>query len=158
MIPTGTPEALAVLQAEIAKIDPVCARIEEARSELAALEQKVESKPAGSKEREKESETTFRRRLWLNQHITDLEDGSMEKKIALADAIRTAVPLAIGALAPALDESLSRLSDPYGRYQLVRVLVERARRIEAILAEACAPSPDFSKFIAHRASETLSAG
>jgi hypothetical protein len=38
MIATGTPEALAVLQAEIAKIEPVCARIEEARSELAALE------------------------------------------------------------------------------------------------------------------------
>jgi chromosome segregation ATPase len=184
---TGTSEALAVLQAEIAKIEPARARIEEARSELAALELQVEGKPQDSKQRTAAAEATLPRRRSLIEHITTLEDGEKDRKVSLAEALKQAAPIAIGLLKPALDEiktnaisamrplfdsletareavqktaayraaqhtlnGLEHLTSPYASDHPVRVLVEWAKHVETILAEARKDSPDFSLFIRHR--------
>jgi len=145
-----TPEVSNVvegLQEEITRLQPVHARIEQARSELATLEQRIESQPLDSKAREHERETTQKRRLWLIENITSLEDGAKDQKVVLADAIRRAARLAIGFLtaaktpdarpaAQSVIDGLRQLDDPYAADHPVRTLLDRAARVAAILTEA----------------------
>jgi len=145
-----TPEiskSIEDLQEAVTKLQPVHTRIEQARSELATLEQRIESQPLGSRERERERETTQKRRLWLIENITSLEDGAKDQKVVLADAIRRAARLAIGFLtaaktpdarpaAQSVIPGLRQLDDPYAGDYPVRTLLDRAAGVSVILTEA----------------------